>query len=155
MKKGQKFSEESKQLLRSVLKGKYKNIQMNITFTDKEKALIKQYCDERIKELLKVDMWGVQKEYAESKRKLKRKIEDATNTISTTMFEDLYDMVWNREYLDNRHSIINLTILKKIEDTKYFKNKFKTYTITQKRYKDSQKIKYLRKKNENIYRQAN
>ena len=92
MKKGQKLSEESKRHLSSVLKGKYKNIQINITFTDKEKALIKQYCDERIKELLKVDMWGVQKEYAESKRKLKRIIEDATNTISTTMFEDLYDM---------------------------------------------------------------
>ena len=154
MKMGQPMSEERKSKRSIKLQALRKKLK-NLTFTEEEKALIIEYCDERIAELLKKDDFVIDTEYVNFKQRLKEKVKIGFSNITAIMFEDCMDMVWNREYLDHRHNNLNISILEKMQNSDFYKNKCKMYEIALRKYKESQKIKNMRKKNENLYRQAN
>lgn len=115
-------------------------------FTDEEIALIKKYCDERIVEINSSPIKSIW--YIRYKEQLKEKVDDIEH-MSIDMWEDMYLMVWNREYLDNRKNELNRSILKKLEGTDYYIKKVKNYERTQKIYNSKQKLKYKKKKQKN------
>ena len=97
-----------------------------VEFTEEEKKLIKEYCDTRIeliKKEPKIQGWF---EVLMLKCEIKRVIEKF-NHIKPAVFEELYNMVWNFEFLDKKHNSLNLSILAKLEDTSYYKNICKEY----------------------------
>ena len=92
-----------------------------VEFIEEEKKLIKEYCDTRIeliKKEPKIPGWF---EVLMLKCEIKRVIEKF-NHIKPAVFDELYNMVWNFEYLDKNHNALNLSILAKLENTKYYKN---------------------------------
>lgn len=108
-----------------------------IEFTEEEKKLIKEYCDTRI-ELIKkgpkIPGWF---EVLMLKCKIKRVIEKF-NHIKPAVFDELYNMVWNFEYLDKNHNALNLSILAKLEDTNHYKDICKEYEKYLKRRKEKE-----------------
>ncbi len=127
------------------MKGINKNVRTLVTlkskFTQEEIKLIQQYCDERIYELKVNNGIYVDPNYIKLKQKIKKQV--AKNEyFGALMFEDIKDMVWNREFLDHRHNLLNITILKKMEDTEYSEIKSKEYEETITKMKEYDKVKY-------------
>ena len=120
-----------------------KNKKLKEDFTEEEVKLIRLYCQERIYEL-QHSLLIPDKSYIKFKQKLKEKAH-CIETMSAEMWDDLHAMVWNREYSDKRHNSLNLSILKKMEDTDYYKEKVKEFEKAKKIYDAKQKLKGKKK----------
>ena len=117
-----------------------KNIGEVIDFTEEEKNLIKEYCDIKIKHYKKkpkIEEWY---ENVIIKERTK-KIIDNSLVLSCLLFDELQAMVWNFEYLDKMHNKLNISILSKMENTKYYKNKCIEFEKLLKQRKSNIKVK--------------
>ena len=110
-------------------------------FTDDEIKLIRQYCDERILEINRSPLKNVW--YVNEKQKIKIQVLNISQ-MNVLLWEDMYDMVWNREYLDHRHNKLNKSILRKMESSEYYIKKVKDYEKSLKR--DKARIKKNKEK---------
>lgn len=106
-----------------------------VEFTEEEKKLIKEYCDTRIEFIKKEPKIPGCFEVLMLKCEIKRVIEKF-NHIKPAVFDELYNMVWNFEYLDENHNALNLSILAKLEDTNHYKDICKEYEKCLKRRKE-------------------